>query len=67
MQERKPVLFTVDDNPQVLKALERDLTKQYGNRFRIAEAESGQKCLEIIKQLELSNDVVPRGDNGYIP
>jgi thioredoxin reductase (NADPH) len=58
MQERKPVLFTVDDNPQVLKALERDLTKQYGNRFRIAQAESGQKGLEIIKQLELSNDVV---------
>jgi thioredoxin reductase (NADPH) len=58
MQERKPVLFTVDDNPQVLKALERDLTKQYGNRFRIAQAGSGQKGLEIIKQLELSKDVV---------
>lgn len=54
----KPILFTVDDNPQILKAIERDLIKQYGNRFRIAQAESGQKGLEIIKQLELSNDIV---------
>ena len=48
----------MDDDPQVLKALKRDLTKQYGNRFRVAQAESGQKGLEIIKQLKLSNGVV---------
>jgi|SoiMethySBSTD1v2_1073268.scaffolds.fasta_scaffold1043675_2 thioredoxin reductase (NADPH) len=41
-----------------MKAIERDLTKQYGNRFRVAQAESSQKALEIIKQLELSNDAV---------
>jgi thioredoxin reductase (NADPH) len=53
----KPVLFT-DDNPQVLKAIERDLTVQYGNRIRVAQAESGQKGLEMMKQLELNNEAV---------
>jgi thioredoxin reductase (NADPH) len=54
----KPVLLTVDDDPEVLKVIERDLTKQYGNRFRVAQAESGQKGLEITKQLKLSNGAV---------
>jgi hypothetical protein len=54
----KPVLFT-DDNPQVLKAIERDLTVQYGNRIRVAQAESGQKGLEMMKlELELNNEAV---------
>jgi thioredoxin reductase (NADPH) len=48
----------VDDDPQVLKAIKRDLIKQYGNRFHVAQAESGQKGLEIIKQVRLSNGEV---------
>jgi thioredoxin reductase (NADPH) len=48
----------VDDDPQVLKAIKRDLIKQYGNRFHVAQAESGQKGLEIIKQVRLSNGAV---------
>ncbi len=31
----RPVLLTVDDNPQVVWAIERDLRRQYGKRFRI--------------------------------
>lgn len=53
--DSKPVLLAVDDDPLVLRALERDLRQQYGNRFRILRADSGQKALELIKKLKLRN------------
>ena len=34
----RPVLLTVDDNPQVVRAIERDLRRQYGKRFRVLKA-----------------------------
>ena len=54
----KPVLLTVDDDPQVLIALARDLKKEYGNRFRILQADSGENALELMYQLKLRNEVV---------
>jgi hypothetical protein len=38
----KPVIWTVDDDPDVLRAVERDLRRQYGNRYRVMAADSGQ-------------------------
>jgi thioredoxin reductase (NADPH) len=52
----RPVLLTVDDDPNVLRAIERDLRQQYGSRFRILKADSGQKALELLKQLKLRNE-----------
>src|SRR5918911_4217813 len=52
----RPVLLTVDDDPNVLRAIERDLRQQYGSRFHILKADSGQKALEIVKQLKLRNE-----------
>jgi thioredoxin reductase (NADPH) len=54
----EPVLLTVDDDTQVLKAIERDLNKNYGNRFRIPVADSANKGLELTKQLKLQNGLV---------
>jgi thioredoxin reductase (NADPH) len=54
----RPVLLTVDDDLQVVQAIERDLRHQYGKRFRILKAESGQKALRLVKQLKLRNEVV---------
>src|SRR5215207_2514684 len=54
----KPVLLTVDDDPNVLRAIERDLRQQYGNRFRILKTDSGQKALELVKQLKLRNEAL---------
>jgi len=48
----KPVLLTVDDDPQVLRAVERDLRRQYGERFRVLRAESGASALETLEQLK---------------
>jgi len=54
----RPVLLTVDDDLQVVEAIKRDLRHQYGKRFRILKAESGQKALELVKQLKLRNEIV---------
>src|SRR5918993_157508 len=54
----RPVLLTVDDDPNVLRAIERDLRQQYGSRFRILKTDSGQKALELVKQLKLRNEAL---------
>ena len=53
----RPVLLTVDDDSQVVQAIKRDLRHQYGKRFRILKVGSGQKALELVKQLKLRNEI----------
>jgi thioredoxin reductase (NADPH) len=54
----KPVILTVDDDPDVLQAIARDIRQQYGDRFRIVRADSGATALEVLQQLKLKNEVV---------
>lgn len=54
----KPVIWTVDDDPDVLRAVERDLRRQYGDRYRVISADSGASALEALKQLKLRNETV---------
>jgi thioredoxin reductase (NADPH) len=54
----KPVLLMVDDDPQVVRAVERDLRQQYGKRFRILKAESGPEALKLVKKLKLRNEIL---------
>ncbi|MFZ0648992.1 MAG: FAD-dependent oxidoreductase [Nitrososphaeraceae archaeon] len=48
----------MDDNPQVVRAIERDLRRQYGKRFRVLKAESGQEALRLVKKLKLRNEIL---------
>jgi len=54
----KPVILTVDDDPEVLQAVARDLRQEYGDRFRILRAESGASALVALEQLTLRNQTV---------
>lgn len=54
----KPVIWTVDDDPDVLRAVERDLRRHYGDRYRVISADSGVSALESTKQLKLRNETV---------
>src|SRR5581483_794179 len=54
----KPVIWTVDDDPDVLRAVERDLRRQYGDRYRVLAADSGAKALEGTRQLKLRNEPI---------
>jgi len=44
----KPVIWTVDDDPDVLRAVERDLRRHYGDRYRVISADSGTSALEAV-------------------
>src|SRR5215470_8141399 len=54
----KPVLLTVDDDAEVLRAVERDLRREYGGRFRVIRANSGESALDALRRLKLRNDPV---------
>ena len=54
----KPVILTVDDEPQVLNAVERDLRQHYRSDYRIVKAASGAEALEAVRQLKRRNSPV---------
>ncbi|MCU1298427.1 MAG: response regulator receiver modulated FAD-dependent pyridine nucleotide-disulfide oxidoreductase [Acidobacteriaceae bacterium] len=54
----KPVILTVDDDPDVLRAIERDLRQRYSDRYRILRAESGIAALDLLRRLQQRNDAV---------
>ena len=54
----KPILLSVDDDSDVLRAIERDLRTQYGAEYRVIGSDSPVGALEILKQLKLRNDGV---------
>jgi thioredoxin reductase (NADPH) len=54
----KPILFAIDDDPDVLRAIDRDLRKEYGERFRVMRANSGGSALEALEQIKLRNNTV---------
>ena len=47
----KPVLFTIDDDPQVLAAIARDLRERYARDYRILRADAGAAALEALREL----------------
>lgn len=51
----KPIILTVDDDPQVLAAIERDLRKQFGSEYRIIRASSGADALDAVRGLAQRN------------
>ncbi len=51
----KPILMTVDDEPAVLNAVERDLRQHYGGDYRILKANSGAQALEAVAELKKRN------------
>jgi thioredoxin reductase (NADPH) len=54
----KPILMTVDDDPEVLRAVERDLRRKYGSDYRVIRAESGRAALDALETLRGRGDPV---------
>jgi thioredoxin reductase (NADPH) len=54
----KPILLSVDDDSDVLRAIERDLRSQYGAEYRVMGSDSPEQALDILKQLKVRNDSV---------
>lgn len=54
----KPVLLSVDDDNDVLRAIERDLRTQYGAEYRVMGSDSPEGALNLLRQLKLRNESV---------
>lgn len=54
----KPILVTVDDDPDVLRGIERDLRSHYGAHYRVLASDSPVSALDVLNQLKLRNDAV---------
>ena len=52
----KPVLLTVDDDVDVLRAVERDLRREYGSAYRVVAADSGDAALGALAELKRRGD-----------
>lgn len=54
----KPILFSIDDDPQVLRAIRRDLRKKYGGQYRVISTESANEALDALGQLKKKGESV---------
>lgn len=54
----RPIIFSIDDDPQVLRAITRDLRTMYGKEYKILSTTSAKDALESLTDLKNSSDVV---------
>ena len=58
MPAQKPILLSIDDDPQVLRAIRRDLRTHYKDDYRVLSADSGAAALELLRELKQRGDDV---------
>jgi thioredoxin reductase (NADPH) len=54
----RPILLSVDDDTDVLRAIERDLRAHYGADYRVLASDSPQAALDLLNQLKVRSDSV---------
>ncbi|MBI9043111.1 MAG: FAD-dependent oxidoreductase [Anaerolineaceae bacterium] len=55
---KKPTILVVDDEPQVLNAITRDLRQMYGKEYRVLKAASGKEALSALREIKVRNESV---------
>lgn len=53
-----PYIIIVDDDIQVLHAIQRDIRNKYRDDYKVAATESANEALDLIKELKLKNEMV---------
>src|SRR4030095_17225513 len=53
-----PFIIIVDDDVQVLRAIQRDIKNKYRDEYRVMAADSANETLELIRELKLKNETV---------
>jgi thioredoxin reductase (NADPH) len=51
MTDALPVIMTIDDEPEVLRAIQRDLRSKYSSDYRIIGASGGQEAINTLDEL----------------
>jgi thioredoxin reductase (NADPH) len=54
----RPIIFSIDDDPQVLRSISRDLKTQYGKEYKILSTTSANEAYETLAELKNSSEVV---------
>jgi thioredoxin reductase (NADPH) len=54
----KPAILAVDDDPQVLAAVRRDLRKQYQKSYTVLSATSSEEALTTIREMKARGDAL---------
>ncbi len=54
----KPAILVVDDDAEVLRAIARDLRRQYGEAYRVLRAASGEEALDAVRDLDAKGDPI---------
>jgi len=54
----KPIIFSIDDDPQVSRAISRDLKTQYNSEYKIISTTSANEALEALTDMKNSGDTV---------
>jgi thioredoxin reductase (NADPH) len=54
----KPALLTIDDDPDVRRAVERDLRKHYSEKYRVLAADSALAGLDLLRRVQHRNEAV---------
>jgi thioredoxin reductase (NADPH) len=52
----RTAILTVDDDPNVSRAVARDLRRKYGDQHRIVRAESGDQALTALREIKLRGE-----------
>ncbi|MEM9936669.1 MAG: response regulator, partial [Bacteroidota bacterium] len=55
---KTPHIFIVDDDPQVLKAITRDVRKKYRKEFKVLSTNSANEALEALEELKKKSEVI---------
>lgn len=58
MSEPKPVILAVDDDPQVQKAIQRDLRKRFRSDYRVLSTTSPEEARDTLEELRRRNETV---------
>ncbi|BCL80890.1 fused response regulator/thioredoxin-disulfide reductase [Ktedonobacteria bacterium brp13] len=54
----RPIIMLIDDEPEVLRAVERDVRRRYGKEYRVMKAISGHEGLALLRQVAVRCEIV---------
>lgn len=54
----KPIILAVDDDPEVLRAVDRDLRRHYAESYRVLRAASAEEAMGALRQLQERGEAV---------
>lgn len=55
---KRPIIFAIDDDPQVIRAISRDLRNQYRNNYKILSTDSAAEALASLKELKAQDEEI---------